>query len=83
MHLVTKHRLVIRRYGQAEIAGIASQFAAQGRQQFMAADAKWMLLRPQLLDDLETRIMAVRLNREQAAARSQTACQGREHLAGP
>src|SRR5580692_1010773 len=65
MHLVTKYRLIVRRYEQAEIARIPPQLAAQGRQKFMAVDSKRMLLRPQLLDDLQARIMSIRLNRQQ------------------
>ncbi len=71
VHLVAEHRLLVRRRGEVELARIASQLAPAA-----SASSSWRSTwngcssRPQLLDDLQRRIVAVGLDRQQPPARA-------------
>src|ERR1700733_2063095 len=60
-------------------SGIAAEFRFQGSDQMVAIDLKRILSGPQLLDDFEPRIVAVRLNRQEPAARREASHERGEH----
>ena len=58
VHLIAEHCLVIRQGAQIELPGIPTEFAAECRQQLVAVDLERRLTRPELLNDLDARIVA-------------------------
>ena len=82
MHLVAEDRVRVGRNRECVSGCLGCEFGLQRREELAAVDLERVLPGPQPLDDLQRRIMAIRLDREQPPFRPETAHQGRQHFLG-
>src|SRR5690348_14821515 len=80
VHRITEQRASIGIGVEIEIATGAAEFGLGGAQQLMAIGHERILARPDLLNDLKPRIVAVRVDADEAPARREAARQRRHDL---
>ena len=82
MHVVAEQRAVVGIGVEVEIAARGSELVLDCLQQLMPVGGEWIVVRPHFMNDFHPGIVAVGMDGDQPAARSERLGERRDHALG-